>query len=280
MEPSEELLKKLEQDDLTDAELDHLYRTLSKQTHPDLTGSDGSAFILLRERYLAMKARNQERQNDPAGVESDAYGGREPDDSTTAGWRDYGEPRSATADAATVETGRSTAESDAAALSDPLRVIRECGYHGDLTARQCLYVALNRYYALGMYTHRMRVQGAGDRRIELVRATIFYWAKRYDPSFIEVFRAYDQNYHVTVTDMSYRDRLFARRSFLAALDWFFRFQDRGRPGTGKVFSERAHWARAVLQRRRFDPQAVAMLRFLEWLIREYASPPVMLAKLS
>ena len=38
-------------------ELDHLYRYLSKKTHPDLTGNDGEAFIRLRETYL--RAREQ-----------------------------------------------------------------------------------------------------------------------------------------------------------------------------------------------------------------------------
>ncbi len=38
-------------------ELDHLYRYLSKRTHPDLTGNDGEAFIRLRETYLQVKNR-------------------------------------------------------------------------------------------------------------------------------------------------------------------------------------------------------------------------------
>lgn len=51
-----EIIKKLLSGGSCSAEeLDHLYRHLSKQTHPDLTGSDGEAFIRLRETYL--KAR-------------------------------------------------------------------------------------------------------------------------------------------------------------------------------------------------------------------------------
>ncbi|MBN2051690.1 MAG: hypothetical protein JW760_14665 [Spirochaetales bacterium] len=41
-------------------ELDHLYRYLSKQTHPDLTGSDGEAFIKLREIFLQVRAQAEE----------------------------------------------------------------------------------------------------------------------------------------------------------------------------------------------------------------------------
>jgi hypothetical protein len=125
----------------------------------------------------------------------------------------------------------------------------------------------------------MRAHAAADRRIQLVRATVHYWARRYDPYFSQIFSAYDQSYHVIVTDMSYRDRLFARRCFLQALEWFFKFQDRGRAGTGKIFLERAQWARAVLRRRGDEPQAAAMLGFVEWLLREYGSPPVMLKTL-
>lgn len=234
-------MKKLEQDDLSDAELDQLYRMLSKQTHPDLAGGDGSLFILLRERYLQRKAKAQE----PGG-----------------------------AAAGTAPTPKSKSAS-----IDPYRVIRDSGYDGALNARECLYVALNRYYGLGMYTHRMRRNDSGDRRLELVRATVTYWAERYDRAFLELFRSYDQTYHVTVTDMSYRDRLYARRCFLQALDWFFKFQEHGRSATGKIFAERAEWARLVLQRRLEDAQAIAMLAFVEWLLREYAKPPVLFKKL-
>jgi hypothetical protein len=260
---ADQLWSQFEQGCLTEAELDRLYRNLSKETHPDLNGGDGKPFIELREAYLQIKQLL--RQESGARAQSGPRQGA----GTTGG-------PAAEAQSAAAQAAESKAAAAQAQAFDPYRVICECGYSDTLDLRSALYVLLSRYYALGLYSFRMRQSGHASTRHELIRQSIRYWADLYDPSFREVFEAYDRDDHVPVTDMSYRDRIYARRCFLQCFDWFLKFQDHGRESAREIFRERAEWARMVLRRHRHDEHAGVMDRFVAWLLLEVEKPSVRL----
>ncbi|RKX75073.1 MAG: hypothetical protein DRP87_15375 [Spirochaetes bacterium] len=181
-------------------DLNRLYRFLSKQTHPDLTGKDGESFIRVREAYLKARAKLEN-----------------------------------------FKTARFKGDFDFN------RILREEGFHGSYPPRFCLYIALNRYFTLGLYNRKLRDSSPLLKRNELIINTVIYWADRYDADFSALFRQFNlKRFYALSTTREMRNYYNGKRMFLEGATGFFNYQKTGRVTTAKVARDKFTLAASVL----------------------------------
>lgn len=249
--PAQLLSTLLKQNTYSRQELDHLFRLLSKRSHPDATGGDGNDFIELRRIYERARARLH-----------DAGGGKQVFAATYS--RNTG-------------TAASPGPPPAAAPSahtafDPGRIIREAGYNDSLSSRGCLFLSLQAFFNLGMYNYRVRSTRGLQRRNAEVLRTISYWGEIYDPRFLTIFTAYSSRTLQSLsTTWEIKNFNYAKRLFLEGVTGFFNYQVSGRSGTAEIARDKFTWCsytlkKVVKESHPMDPMA-------EWFLRELDQPP-------
>ena len=221
---------------ISESELKSIYRGLSKETHPDLTGGDSSEFLKIREEYRqaqsylnVLKSQNGTHREQPFLS---------------------GNP------------GRTSPFS-------PTRIIFDSGFRRAIDPRAGLYVGLFRYAAAGLYSQRVRAKSTSNRRNLNIIRTVVYWAHLYDPEFISIFINYNRLHLVQYRDVVGDRKIIAgRRFFIQGLNWFVQFQDRGRSTAFEIGWETLSRAIDNLQLAQRSPLRRSLLSFAEWLRTE------------
>lgn len=237
-------------------ELDHVFRLLSKRSHPDATGGDSSEeFIALRRVYEAARGRLT------ASAGGEAFQFFPSAEKTSA-------PSPAS-------QGYSDSRPGAGAVPrifDPYGPIRDAGYDENLPERACLIVVLRTFFNLGLHNYKIRsMKSLRRRNAELLRA-VFYWARRYDADFAALFAEYSRHsFQSLSTTWEIKNFNYAKRLFLDGVTGFFDFQKSGRPGTAKVAADKLTWCSYTL--RKVIRQEHPMAPLAEWFIAELELPP-------
>jgi hypothetical protein len=259
--PAELLTSLLKNNRYSLQELDHLYRLLSKRSHPDATGGgSGEEFIALRRVYESARHRLDSYMF-AEGVRSGDLRGEFP----SAGEK--------TADTS-AERFVGASSGRAPLTFDPYGPIRDAGYNENLPARACLIVTLRSFFHMGLHNYKIRsMKGLQRRNAELLRAAVF-WALRYDKEFASLFAEYSRTSLQSLsTTWEIKNFNYAKRLFLDGVTGFFDFQKSGRPGTAEVAAEKLTWCSYTLRKviRREHPMAP----LAEWFIAELELPPAL-----
>jgi len=247
--PAELLSSLLKQNRYSGPELDHLFRLLSKRSHPDTAGGSGDEFIQLRRIYESARSR---------------MGGNIPDMASV--------PRSQFRRTGSSFISPEVHTAERSSTFDPDRIIREAGYDETLSSRGCLFLSLRVFFNLGMYNYRIRSISGLQRRNAAVLDTILYWARIYNPGFADIFSAYCS---LTVQSLSttweIKNFNYARRLFLDGVTGFFNYQVSGRTGTAEVAREKFTWCVYTLDKVIKDTHPMGPLA--EWFTEELDAPP-------
>jgi hypothetical protein len=266
----EQIIRKiLDRGSYSEEELDRLFRVLSKQTHPDLGGGDGEAFIRLREAYETAKYRLHSGNDNPFSGGSGAQAAN----SASAA---HGGPASGTASRGsrgTTGTARQPGNVRQRPVPfDPHAIIAEAGYPEVRDPRGSLYIALRWFFSKGMQNYRIRaMKGLRKRNRRIVR-TIFHWARIYHPGFVPVFAAYHRNrFQYLSTTWEIKNYNYAKRLFLDGVSGFFNYQFSGRRGTIEVARDKLDLSSRILTRclGRDHP----LRRLCGWFLSEAGKPP-------
>jgi len=248
--PAELLTSLLKNNRYSLQELDHLFRLLSKRSHPDATGGNSSEeFIALRRVYETARIRltasleGTSFQAVPEGEHPPAT----PTDLQRAGMTDS---------------------------FDPYRPIREAGYDNNLSDRGCLIVVLRAFFNMGLHNYKIRsMKGLQRRNTELLRA-VLYWARRYDAKFTSLFAEYSRrSFQSMSTTWEIKNFNYAKRLFLDGVTGFFDFQKSGRKGTAEIAADKLTWCAYTLQK--VIRQEHPMSPLAEWFIAELELPPAL-----
>ncbi len=232
----------------TEEELDRLFRALSKQTHPDLGGGDGEAFIRLREAYETAKARLRgEPVPDFGGAAATGTADR-PGSAYAQGVRSRPQP------------------------FNPHAIIAEAGYPEVRDPRGSLYIALRWFFSKGMQNYRIRtMKGLRKRNRRIVR-TIFHWGRVYHPGFVRIFAAYHRNrFQYLSTTWEIKNYNYAKRLFLDGVSGFFNYQFTGRRGTIEVAKDKLDLSSRILSRCLGEQHPLRQL--CGWFLLEAEKPP-------
>ena len=246
--PAELLSILLRQNRYSRQELDHLFRLLSKRSHPDATGGSGEEFIELRRVYE--RARTRLGDTGPEFLNLKRQPLRRSDTAIRTGSR----------------------QEAAAAVFDPSRIIREEGYDESLSSRGCLFLSLKVFFNLGLYNHRVRsLRGLQRRNADILR-TIDYWARIYDPAVAAIFNDYSgRTFQSLSTTWEIKNFNYAKRLFLDGVAGFFNYQVSGRTGTAEVARDKFTWCSYTL--RKVIRNSHPMTPMAEWFLRELEAPP-------
>jgi hypothetical protein len=229
----------------TEAELDRLFRALSKRTHPDLGGGDGETFIRLRQAYETAKLRL--RSPADQNVNGVPHG-------TAAAVRPGGTPG-----------GRPRP-------FDPHAIIAEAGYPEVRDPRGSLYIALRWFFSKGMQNYRIRSMKGLRKRNRLIVRTIFHWARSYHPGFVPIFAAYHRNrYQYLSTTWEIKNYHYAKRLFQDGVSGFFNYQFSGRKGTIEVARDKLDLSARILSRCVGTEHPLRQL--CSWFVGEASKPP-------
>jgi len=249
--PAQLLTSLLRQNTYSRQELDHLFRLLSKRSHPDATGGSGEEFIRLRSIYERARLRLNDSGGAPAVPSAGAvHPSRKPSPSHSPSPPAGNESRD----------------------FDPGKIIREAGFDDSLSSRGCLFLSLQAFFNLGMYNYRIRALPGLQRRNNDVLQTITYWARIYDPEVVEIFRAYSsRTYQSLSTTWEIKNFNYAKRLFLDGVTSFFNYQASARIGTAEVAKDKFSWCSYTLKKviRNSHP----MTPMAEWFLRELDLPP-------
>lgn len=237
----------------TEAELDRLYRILSKHTHPDLTGKDGEDFRVLTGHYRSAKER---------------FRASEPLSQIAGGGHGTGTAPSSSAEATIVEPWQ---DPD----FDPRALLRELGYRTELGGRASLYLSLYRYQAAGLTNRRIRQQVSLRRRNELIIQTVYYWANVYAPAFRPVFASYVNGVLDGMRPTAVlKAGTESRRHLEEGLGHFIRYQEEGKPVTAGLARRSLDNAIDTIDVYHLDNDALK--DFAAWLLAELELPPLKL----
>lgn len=266
--PAELLSTLLRQNRYSRQELDHLFRLLSKRSHPDATGGSGEDFIELRRVYERACARlgaapvngasTVEVQTRTAGAEVFSSRGQGQSSRPAS-------PPNTTAGAAD-DSG-----------FDPSRIVREAGFDESLSSRGCLFLSLKVFFNLGLYNYRVRsLRGLQRRNADILR-TIDSWARIYDPAVAEIFNDYSSRTLQSLsTTWEIKNFNYAKRLFLDGVTCFFNYQVSGRTGTAEVARDKFTWCSYTL--RKVIRNSHPMTPMADWFLRELEFPPELNSK--
>lgn len=238
----------------TEAELDKLYRTLSKHTHPDLTGKDGEDFRVLTSHYRSAKERF--RSGDPSGEEN---------------------PQTPAQNQSPQQTSASTttAAQNKQPEFDPRAILRELGYRTELGSRASLYLSLYRYQAAGLSNRKVRQQASLRRRNDLIIQTVYHWAQAYSPAFGQIFSRYVEGVLDGMRPTAFlKAGTESRRHLEEGLGHFIRYQEEGKPVTAGLARRSLENAIDTIEVYHLDNDAVR--DFSAWLLAELDLPPLKL----
>lgn len=258
--PAELLLSLLRNNNYSLHELDHLFRLLSKRSHPDATGGSGDEFIALRRIY------EQARLNLARSA-------------TESGLQRTGQTARPFAQEAAVPGGLGSTPSAGARTADtrfdPYTVVLEAGFDRSLSARGCLFLSLRSFFDRGLHNYRIRsMKGFKKRNSDLMRS-ILYWSRNYDPEFGRIFSSYSRHGLQSLsTTWEIKNFNYAKRLFLDGVHSFFAYQRTGRTGTAEVAREKMAWCSYTLQKVIKHSHPMAPLS--EWFIEELELPPELL----
>lgn len=221
--------------------LDRMYRVLSKHTHPDLTGKDGQDFVRLGQLYHEAKASLRARDL---------------------------EERCPVTEAAPL---RPWQEAD----FDPQAVLLEMGYPALPEDRAGLYLALYRYHTAGLAKRRLRQQASLKRRNDQIINTVYYWAERYDQTFVPLFTTYIEGLVDAFKPTAFlKAGSDSRRHLEDGLAHFIRYQDEGRPVAASLARRSLDNAVDTIAVYRLERDAVRDLAL--WLLTELELPSLRL----
>ncbi len=267
--PAELLSTLLRQNRYDRQELDHLFRLLSKRSHPDATGGNGEDFIELRRIYERACARlGAAPLNDPSPVEvRSSTVDEEVFSSSSQGPSGIRTSSSSWSSPPGLSRGTGTKSG-----FDPSRIVREAGFDESLSSRGCLFLSLRAFFNLGMYNHRIRSLRGLQRRNAEILYTILYWGKIYSPRFVPVFTDYSsRTFQSLSTTWEIKNFNYAKRLFLDGVTGFFNYQVSGRTGTAEVARDKFTWCSYTLRKVIKDSHPMAPMA--EWFLEELDSPP-------
>jgi hypothetical protein len=258
---AQQIIRKiLDQGSYTEAELDRLFRVLSKQTHPDLGGGDGEAFIRLREAYETAKYR---LRGDPAAASGVTHGAR----TAAAGNR----PATGAGGNGAAAAQQRSPEPRPVPF-DPHAIIAEAGWPEVHDPRGSLYIALRWFFSMGMQNYRIRTMKSLRKRNRRIVRTIFHWARAYHPGFVPIFAAYHRNrIQYLSTTWEIKNYNYAKRLFLDGVSGFFNYQFSGRWGTIDVARDKLDLAGRILTRCLGRDHPLRQL--CGWFLSEAGKPP-------
>lgn len=159
--------------------------------------------------------------------------------------------------------------------SDFRKISRAFGYHHPGEPRIHLYIALKRYYALGLYSMKMRLRESGQRRNREILEIIEYWGDLYTPEGASLFLTCHHRLSETPeSSLELNNRRYVRHQFLQGIANFWKYQGNGKEGPRRIAESTFRHIRRL---DRFilpsdDPQR----ELSAWFLRELEKPPLML----
>ncbi|MCX7023981.1 MAG: hypothetical protein NT080_05105 [Spirochaetes bacterium] len=155
---------------------------------------------------------------------------------------------------------------------DPYKVVREMGFPAVEDPRACIYLAINRYKNAGLYNRKVRSAPALRKRNAAILRTVLYWARIYDPAFVEIFLSWDRRrLEGLATTALHRAGSELRSRLDMAYSQFMEYQEFGRPMTAQLVRSNLDDALETIELYHLDRDGAKF--FAQWLLAELDKPP-------
>lgn len=147
------------------------------------------------------------------------------------------------------------------------------GYPRSEDARRNLWIALQRFFSVGLHRHRIASSESLRKRNDEIVRTILYWADLNDEAFVPVFADFVRGCgDFTITSHTAREYYLTRKTLMRGIGWFLRYQETGRSATCEIAGDYLRYAAKLAGRFRGD-EFDRLSRMARWFIDELQREP-------
>ena len=135
--------------------------------------------------------------------------------------------------------------------------------------RKQFYQSLYHYTAAGMHSVRVRIKPEIRKRNTTLLQQVLYWAKFYNPAFIDIFLKYNKAYFRRFHNWQKKDKFVkAQRLFLRGLRDCFDYERNGNIRTYRASQSFLEDAVSNLKLANQDSLSLSLLEYAEWMMQE------------
>lgn len=150
---------------------------------------------------------------------------------------------------------------------DPYKVVRDYGYFDQDNYRLFLYISLDRYFSLGLYSYKMKSNKSLKKRNSEVLKSVLHWADLYDQDFSFLFMEYhSMKFYTCRSILEYKNYQFAKEHLIRGFKFFIKYQQSSGPIPLRI--ARKNFSLAEKTYRRYLREMSAARKLAGWFLLE------------
>jgi hypothetical protein len=157
---------------------------------------------------------------------------------------------------------------------DVYQLMKESGLALPQEPRTAFMVALNWYFAKGLYRKKVQSRESIKHRVESIMTNIIYWARRYDENFLKPFFQFNKALGESRLLSNNPDSLhWGKKIFVKAAHQFCYYQENGSIAHKRIALDAIAYSMHLLKRTPNEKIVKSIFGLLNWFQKELDQEP-------